>query len=68
MFNFEIFVSSAENDIQREHRRSSDFWLGGGANHKLHATTSSETSKQEFFGGQRYRKMEDQKPWPGVGT
>ena len=28
--------------------------------------TSSEISKEEIFMGQRYRKMEDQKPWPGL--
>ena len=26
-------------------------WGGGGQNHKSHAITSSETSKEEFFGG-----------------
>ena len=40
----------------------------GGPNHKSHAMTSSETLKEEFLGGQRDRRMEDQKPWPGVGT
>ena len=40
----------------------------GGPNHKSHAMTPSETSKKEFFVGLRYRRMEDQKPWPGVGT
>ena len=28
---------------------------------------SSETSKEEFLRGQRHRRMEDQKPKPGVG-
>ena len=41
---------------------------GRGPYHKLHAMTSSETLKEEFFAGQRYRNMEDQKPRPGVGT
>ena len=41
-------------------------WVG--PNHKSHAMTSSETSKEEFFWEQRYRRMEDQKQWPGVGT
>ena len=40
----------------------------GGPNHKSHAMTSSETPKEEFFVGQRYHGIEDQKPWPGVGT
>ena len=40
----------------------------GGPNHKSHAMTSSETSKAEFLWGQRYHRMEDQKPWAGVGT
>ena len=35
---------------------------------KSHAMTPSETLKEEFFGGQRYRRMEDQKSRPGVGT
>ena len=35
---------------------------------KSHAMTSSETSKEEFLWGQRYRRMKDQKPWSGVGT
>ena len=47
--------------------RSQDFQLEG-ANHKSHALTSSKTTKEEFLRGQRYRRMEDQKPWPGVGT
>ena len=50
-----------------QHRRCQDFRLEG-ANHKLHALTSSETSKEEFLRGQRHRRMKDQKPWPGVGT
>ena len=41
--------------------------LGGGPNLKSHVKTSSESLKEVFFMGQRYRKMEDQKPWPGVG-
>ena len=39
-------------------------WVG--PNHKLHAMTSSETSKKEFFVRQKYRRMEDQKQWPLV--
>ena len=34
-----------------KHRRSQDFPLGGGANHKSHAMTSLETSKEIFCGG-----------------
>ena len=44
------------------------FDWGGGPNHKSHAMTSSETSIEEFLWGQRYCRMEDQKPWAGVGT
>ena len=40
----------------------------GGLNQESHAMMSSETSKEEFFAGQRYRRIEDQKPWPSVGT
>ena len=40
----------------------------GGPNHKSLAMTPSKTSKEEFRVWQRYRRMEDQKPWPGVGT
>ena len=32
------------------HRRSQDFWLGGGENHKSHAVTSSGGSRK-FWGG-----------------
>ena len=49
-----------------QHRRCQDFRLEG-ANHKSHILTSSETSKEEFLRGQRHRRIEDQKPWPGVG-
>ena len=49
------------------HRRSQDFWLGGGgANQKSHAMKSSEIFERGIFVGQRYRRMEDQKPWPGL--
>ena len=50
-----------------QHRRCQDFRLEEGQTTKSHALTSSETSKEEFLRGQRYRRMEDQKPWPGVG-
>ena len=46
--------------------RSLDFWLGEGENHKLHAMTSSEMFEKRNFLGQRYRKMEEQKPWSGL--
>ena len=39
-----------------------------GPNHKSHAMTSSETSKEEFFCGGKDRRIKDQKPWPDVGT
>ena len=38
----------------------------GGANQKLHAMKSSEIFERRIFVGQRYRRMEDQKPWPGL--
>ena len=50
-----------------QHRRCQNFRLGG-PNHKSRAMTSSETSKEEFLCGQRYRRMEDQTPWPGIDT
>ena len=37
--------------VLTHHRRSQDFLIGGGANYKSHAMTSSETSKKEFFVG-----------------
>ena len=40
----------------------------GVQNHKSLAMMSSETSKEEFLQGQRYRRIEDQNPRPGVGT
>ena len=33
--------------------------IGGGPNHKSHAMTSPETSKEEFLWGQKYRRMEN---------
>ena len=38
----------------------------GGAKQKSHAMKSSEIFERGIFAGQRYRKMEDQKPWPGL--
>ena len=38
----------------------------GGAHHKLHAMTSSEIFERITFVGQRYRRMENQKPWSGL--
>ena len=47
------------------HRRARIFdW--GGANQKSHAMKSSENFERGIFIGQRYRRMEDQKPWPGL--
>ena len=40
----------------------------GGANHQSHAMALSQTSKEEFFMGQRYRRIEDQKTWPRIDT
>ena len=40
---------------------------GEGANQKSHAMKSSEIFERGIFVGQRYRRMEDQKPWPGLG-
>ena len=42
------------------------FDRGGGPNHKSHAMTSSEIFKRGIFAGQRYRRMEGQKQWPGL--
>ena len=42
------------------------FDLGEGANQKSHAMKSSEIFGRGIFVGQRYRRMEDQKPWPGL--
>ena len=39
-----------------------------GPNHKSHAMTSSEASKEEFFVGAKISQNENPKPWPGVGT
>ena len=38
----------------------------GVSNQKSHAMTSSEIFERGTFCGQRYRRMEDQKPWPGL--
>ena len=62
---FFVWSSSAEISMGERIARIFD---RGGPNHKSHAMTSSETSAEEFFVGQTYRRMEDQKPWPGVGT
>ena len=64
-----VFTAS-QLDVQKlkrqsEHRDSQDFLLGG-ANHKLHAMTPSKIFKRGTFFGERYRRMEDQKPWPGL--
>ena len=37
---------------------------GGGAKQNSHAMKSSEIFERGIFVGQRYRRMEDQKPWP----
>ena len=42
------------------------FDWGGRPNCKLHVMTSSNFRKEEIFAGQRYRRMEDQKPGPGL--
>ena len=42
--------------------------MGGGANHKMHARRHQSFSKEELFVGQRYRRLEDQKPKPVSGT
>ena len=44
------------------------FDWGGGANYKLRAMTNHKFSKEELFAGQRYRIMEDLKPWPVAGN
>ena len=42
--------------------------MGEGASHKMHALRHQSFSKEELFVGQRYRRIEDQKPWPVSGT
>ena len=42
------------------------FDWGGGANQKSHAMKSSEIFERGIFVGQRYCRMEDRKPWPGL--
>ena len=39
----------------------------GEANHKSHAMTSSEIFKRGAFVDQTFRRMENQKSWPGFG-
>ena len=48
------------------HRRSQDFWLGnGGGGNAIHVQWRHQKfSKGGIFMGQRYRKMEGQKPGP----
>ena len=41
-------------------------WGGGGPNQKLHAMKLSEIFERGIFVGQRYRRIKDQKPWPGL--
>ena len=50
------------------HRCSPDFRLGGGQNTSHMQWRHQKLRKRNFLLGQRYRRMEDQKPWPGVGT
>ena len=38
----------------------------GGANQKSHAMKSSEIFDRGIFVEQRYRRIEDQKAWPGL--
>ena len=45
-----------------QYRRSQDFLIGGGPNHRSNAMTSSVIFKKELFVGQRYRRTEDLKP------
>ena len=40
--------------------------MGRGPNQKSHAMKSSEIFDRGIFVGQRYRRMEDQKPWPSL--
>ena len=41
------------------------FDWGGEASQKSHAMKSSEIFERGIFVGQKCRRMEDQKPWPG---
>ena len=47
------------------HRRSQDFWLGGQTKNDMQ-WRHQKFSKKELFVGPKYRRMEDQKPWPGL--
>ena len=48
-----------------QHRPSQGLWLGGGApNHKQ--WRQQQLWNRNFFWGQRYRRMKDQKPWCDV--
>ena len=42
--------------------------MGGRGKPQNACITSKGFSKEELFVGQRYRRMEDQKPWPASGT
>ena len=43
-----------------------DWGGGGGLNQKSHAMKPSEIFERGIFVEQRYRRMEDQNPWPGL--
>ena len=49
--NLKYWIKVTNFTYYTQHKRSQDFWLGGGANHKLHAMMSSETSKEDIFVG-----------------
>ena len=38
----------------------------GGPKPQINAMTSSKIFERGFFVGQKYPRMEDQKPWPGL--
>ena len=60
-----IWGDTARNAISRAEAEPG-FLIGAGANQKSHAMKSSEIFEKGIFEGQRYCRMEDQKPWPGL--
>ena len=60
-----IWGETARNAIPRA--KALPGFLIGGAQSKNHMQRSHQKfSKEELFVGQRYRRMKDQKPWPGL--
>ena len=55
-------------DNHCNHGRSKGFWLGEGQTTNHMQWRHQKFSKEEIFVAQRYRRMEDLKPWPIVGN